>query len=201
MKTRSKVEPKKPNSSLASRISAFHTKMFALWLFISLVTIFALVICFSIFSMFYDIKPTIERLEEQDSVDGIIESVNFIDNNLFALLNEGGEIIALSGKYTSENLEVYNIDIVGFQARDSRIFISFARKILIDDQDLKLIISFDISVLLVGIIIIGAAAILLYLISVLTIYVRGNYLTRKTFRLLDEFIEKANNISSQNLNL
>ena len=54
---------------------------------------------------------------------------------------------------------------------------------------------------MIEIIVIGAVAILLFLISVLTIYVRGNYLTRKTFRLLDEFIEKANNISSQNLNL
>ncbi|MGI6124277.1 MAG: sensor histidine kinase, partial [Acetivibrionales bacterium] len=109
--------------------------------------------------------------------------------------------IASSQQLISKGIGVYNIDIVGIQFKDYRIHISYARELFIEEQNLKLISYFDITIFLIEIIVIGAVAILLFLISVLTIYVRGNYLTRKTFRLLDEFIEKANNISSQNLNL
>lgn len=201
MKTKSKFEPKKSNSSLASSISAFYTKMFAQWLSVFLLTIFILIIGFSVFSKYYESKPLIDIIEEQISVNDLVETINTIDNSAFALLNDNGEIIASSQQLISKGIGVYNIDIVGIQFKDYRIHISYARELFIEEQNLKLISYFDITIFLIEIIVIGAVAILLFLISVLTIYVRGNYLTRKTFRLLDEFIEKANNISSQNLNL
>ncbi|NLL68398.1 MAG: HAMP domain-containing protein [Clostridiaceae bacterium] len=201
MKTKSKFEPKKSNSSLASSISAFYTKMFAQWLSVFLLTIFILIIGFSVFSKYYESKPLIDIIEEQTSVNDLVETINNIDNSAFALLNDNGEIIASSQQLISKGIGVYNIDIVGIQFKDYRIHISYARELFIEEQNLKLISYFDITIFLIEIIVIGAVAILLFLISVLTIYVRGNYLTRKTFRLLDEFIEKANNISSQNLNL
>jgi two-component system sensor histidine kinase ArlS len=201
LKTKSKFEPKKSNSSLASSISAFYTKMFAQWLSVFLLTIFILIIGFSVFSKYYESKPLIDIIEEQTSVNDLVETINNIDNSAFALLNDNGEIIASSQQLISKGIGVYNIDIVGIQFKDYRIHISYARELFIEEQNLKLISYFDITIFLIEIIVIGAVAILLFLISVLTIYVRGNYLTRKTFRLLDEFIEKANNISSQNLNL
>ncbi len=201
MKTKSKAESKKPNSSLASSISAFYTKMFAQWLSIILVIIVILVIGFSIFSKYYEIEPSIDIIEEQISVAGLVEAIQSNNDSLFSLINADGQIIAWSNELISENLDVYNIDYVGAQINDNRVYVSFVKNYFIEDQNLKLIIYFDITIILIEIAIIGALAILLFLISVLTIYVQGNYLTRKTFRLLDEFIEKANNISSQNLNL
>ncbi len=201
MKTKSKFESKKPNSSLASSISAFYTKLFAQWLSIILVTIFILVIGFSVFSKYYETKPSIDIIQKQISVNGLVETINSNNDSFFSLIDEGGKIIASSNKLITENLVVYNIDFVGAQINENRVYVSFVKDYLIENQNLKLIIYFDITIILIEIAIIGAVAILLFLISVLTIYIQGNYLTRKTFRLLDEFIEKANNISSQNLNL
>ncbi|HHU89952.1 MAG TPA: HAMP domain-containing protein [Clostridiaceae bacterium] len=201
MKTRSKSVPKRPNSSLASRISAFYTKLFAQWLTVILVIIFILVIGFSVFSQYYGIKPSIDIIEAQTGVAGVVKAIQSNNNSLFSLLNADGEIIALSDRLISENLVVYNIEFVGAQIHDKRVYVSYAKNYFLENQNLKLMIYFDITLILIEMAIIGALAILLFLISVLTIYIQGNYLTKKTFRLLDEFIEKANNISSQNLNL
>ncbi|NLE24175.1 MAG: HAMP domain-containing protein, partial [Clostridiaceae bacterium] len=201
MKTKSKAESKKPNSSLVKRISAFYTKMFAQWLSIILVTILILVIGFSIFSKYYETEPSIDIIEQQISVAGLVEVIRSDNDSLFSLINKDGQVIASSNKLISENLDVYNIDYVGAQINNNKVYVSFVKHYFIEDQNLTLITYFDTTIILIEIAIIGALAVLLFLISVLTIYVQGNYLTRKTFRLLDEFIEKANNISSQNLNL
>ena len=205
MKTRRKTEQKKPigkpNSSLASRISAFYTKMFAQWLTIVLVSVIIVVIGFSAFSQYYAVKPSIDILEKQTSVAEIAEVIQSNKDNFFSLINSDGRIIASSERLISENLVVYNIDYVGAQIHNKRVYVSIAKNYFLENQNLKLIIHFNITMMLIEIAIIGALAVLLFFISVLTIYIQGNYLTRKTFRLLDEFIEKANNISSQNLNL
>ena len=201
MKTKSKSEPKKPNSSLASSISSFYTKMFAQWLSIFLVCIYILILGFSVLSKFCECKPSIDILDRQNSVTGLVEAINSDNDNMLALINNDDKIIASSHQLISENLDIYIIDYVGAQINDNKVYLSFVKKYLIEEQGLKLILYFDITILLMEIVFIGAVSILLFLISVLTIYVQGNYLTRKTFKMLDELIEKANNISSQNLNL
>lgn len=201
MKTRNKSESKKPNSSLASSISSFYTKMFAQWLSIILVTIFILVIGFSVFSMYYETLPSFNALEAQTSLAGLVDTIESNNDSLFSLINADGQIIAISNKLISENIDVYDIAYIGAQINNKRVYVSFVRNCFIENQSVKLITYFDITIILIEIAIIGALAILLFLISVLTIYVQGNYLTKKTFKLLDELVEKANNISSQNLNL
>ena len=201
MKTRRKTEQKKPNSSLASRISAFYTRMFAQWLAIVLVSIIIVVIGISAFSQYYEVKHSIDILEKQTNVAGITEAIRSNNDNLFSLINSNGLIIASSEKLISENIVVYNIDYVGAQIHNKRVFVYVAKNFFLENQNLKLIIYFDITLILIEIAIIGVISFLLFIISVLTIYIQGNYLTKKTFRLLDEFIEKANSISSQNLNL
>jgi len=175
--------------------------MFAQWLTIVLVSIIIVVIGFSAFSQYYAVKPSIDILEEQTGVAEIVEAIQSNKDTLFSLINSDGQIIASSERLISENLIVYNIDYVGTQIHNKRVYVSIAKYYFLENQNLKLIIHFNITLMLIEIAIIGALAVLLFFISVLTIYIQGNYLTRKTFRLLDELIEKANNISSQNLNL
>jgi len=175
--------------------------MFAQWLTIVLVSIIIVIIGFSAFFQYYAVKPSLDTLEKQTNVAEIVETIQSNKDCLFSLINADGLIIASSEKLISENLVVYNVDFMGAKIQNKRVYVSFAKDYFLENQNLKLIIYFDITLILVEIAIIGALAVLLFLISVLTIYIQGNYLTRKTFRLLDEFIEKANNISSQNLNL
>jgi len=175
--------------------------MFAQWLAIVLVSIIIVVIGISAFSQYYEVKHSIDILEKQTNVAGITEAIRSNNDNLFSLINSNGLIIASSEKLISENIVVYNIDYVGAQIHNKRVFVYVAKNFFLENQNLKLIIYFDITLILIEIAIIGVISFLLFIISVLTIYIQGNYLTKKTFRLLDEFIEKANSISSQNLNL
>lgn len=200
MKAKNKDTTKKLNTSLASRISSIYTNMFATWLTISLVVVFVFVLGSTVFSIIYETKPILEDIERQTTISGIIDKIK-VNEGKFTLINSQGEILASSFKENTEKPEIIDIDYIGIQVRNRRVYFLYEKEYLIENQNLILIIYNDISILLLEIIIIGAAAILLFAVSVLTIYVRGNYLTRKAFGVLDELIEKANNISSQNLNL
>ena len=55
--------------------------MFAQWLSVFLLTIFILIIGFSVFSKYYESKPLIDIIEEQISVNDLVETINTIDNS------------------------------------------------------------------------------------------------------------------------
>ncbi len=200
MKTKTNDTTKKLNTSLASRISSIYTRMFATWLTISLVVVFVVVLGSTVFSIVYETKPALEDIERQTTISEIIDKINVTEGK-FTLINSSGEILASSFKGSIEEREVINIDYIGIQVKNRRVYFLYEKEYLIENQNLALIIYIDISILLTEMATIGAAAILVFAISVLTIYLRGNYLTKKAFGVLDELIEKANNISSQNLNL
>lgn len=199
MKARNKGTTKKINTSLASRISSIYTKMFATWLAISLVAIFVFALGIAVFSMYCDIYPSLEAIESQTTLEALTDKINKTNEGRFALVNGRGEILAST--FRQDPNEIIVIDYIDFQVIDNRVFFLYEKKLTVEGQPLWLIVYNDITILLLEAIIIGAAAIFLFAVSTLTIYLRGNYLTRKAFRVLDELIEKANNISSQNLNL
>lgn len=199
MKARSKGTSKKINTSLASRISSVYTKMFATWLAISLVAIFVFALGITVFSIYNDLYPSLEAIESQTTVEELTDKINTTNDGRFALVNGQGEILASSFGQVPNEMIV--IDYIDFQAIDDRVYFLYEKKLTVEDQPLWLIVYIDITILLLEAMMIGAAAIFLFAVSTLTIYLRGNYLTRKAFRVLDELIEKANNISSQNLNL
>jgi signal transduction histidine kinase len=102
----------------------------------------------------------------------------------------------------SEASHITDAGLPGFHQYNNRIYFNYIRNFqLTDGQEFLLAIYYDITMLLFEMTVLGAAAILLFLISMLIIYIRGNYLTRKAFGVVDEMIVKAGNISSQNLNL
>lgn len=201
MKAKSKETTKKLNSSLASRISSMYTNMFATWLVISLVAIFVFVLGFTIFSISFENKPSLEQIEQQSTIDALVDSINHIDEGKFILKNDQGDILAASFTENADATIIFDIENIGVKVNKNRVYFLYDKAYRVEDQNLKLVIYNDITILIFEIITIGAAAILLFIISSLTIYVRGNYLTKKAFGVLDELIEKANNISSQNLNL
>lgn len=151
--------------------------------------------------MIYEIQPSLEQVERQNNIQDLVEQVNSINCGRYAIIDEKGETIASSVQHSFENLYVPGKSFVGVQYKDRRVYVSYEKVLSLEGRNLILIVYNDITIILLEMLIIGAAAILLFLISVATIYIRGNYLTRKAFGVLDELIEKANNISSQNLNL
>lgn len=201
MKAKSKKKQRKLHSSLALRISSFYNSMFATWLSISLVVIFVLVISFSIIPIIYEIKPNINQIEQQNSISELVGQVNSIDSGRFIIADQNREPLAQSIPYLAEGLNIPDTSHIGIQQKGHRVYISFEKSLWVEGQSLALIIFSDITIILLEMLIIGTAAILMFLISSGIIYIRGNYLTRKTLGVLDELVIKANNISSQNLNL
>lgn len=198
-----KAVPEKKNQvpqhfSLVSRISSFYTKMFANWLSLSLTVILVLVVAFNILVMVSELKPALESIGQPASTQEFIDKVNSLQGARMVLVNGEGEVVASSFK---EAAITPSTAYAGFAILNKRIFLSHGRPYTVGTDALTLVIYNDLTFTLLEILVIGAAAILLLLISLLTIYVRGNYLTRKAFGVMDEFITKANNISSQNLNL
>lgn len=201
MKAKTKKRQKKLHSSLALRISSFYNSMFATWLSISLVVIFVLIMIFTVLSMLYKIQPSINQIKENNSISELIKQVNSIQEGRFAIIDEDRELLASSSQYSEENLDIPNRPYIGMQRKHERFYISFEKSLWIEGQDLVLIIYSDISVFLFEVVVIGAAAIAMFLIATGVVYLRGNYMTRKALGVLEELVVKANNVSSQNLNL
>ncbi|HHY64026.1 MAG TPA: hypothetical protein GX501_03175, partial [Clostridiaceae bacterium] len=87
MKARNnKEKEKKLNSSLTSRISAIYTKMFATWLAISLVAIFAFIIGTAVFCNYHDLKQSLDEIYSQTTVESLTEKINSMSEGRFALV-------------------------------------------------------------------------------------------------------------------
>jgi two-component system sensor histidine kinase ArlS len=199
LKARNKETTKKLNSSLASRISSLYTKMFVTWIAISLVAIFVFVLGATVFSIYYGSKPSLDAIAMQSTVEELIEKVNSTDEIGVVLISSQGETLASSFIYDA--IEPLFFDFFNIRTFNNRMYFLYKRNITAESQDLGLIVYNDITVIVFEAIVIGALVVLLFCISTLTIHLRGSYLTRKAFGVLDELTEKANNISSQNLNL
>lgn len=197
--TENKNNRPKRHTSLVFHISAFYTKMAATSLFVSLVIILLLVILFNIFFMYYETKPIIDQIGNPVDKNVLIENVNAAAGANFILTDDMDNTVASS---FGEALNIVNPGVIGFYMHDDKIYFNITKMyIMSDGQEFYLAVYFDIKMLIAEIVILGAAGILLFLVSMLIIYIRGSYLTRKAFRVIDEMIVKAGNISSQNLNL
>ena len=187
------------HTSLVSHITAFNTRMYAASLSVSMLVILLLVTLFNIFSVAYEIKPALDRIENSFGTDSLIENVNTAAHPIFVLLNEEGEIAASS---FSEAYGIANLSAWGFHRHQGKIYFNYPQSYsTASGESFKLLIYYDITLFLIGAAAIGAVSILILLVSVIAVYIRGSYLTRKAFGVVDELIVKAGNISSQNLNL
>lgn len=178
--------------------------MFTVWFSVSLLVVFLLVIGFNAFFIFNDIKPLIDNVEKAADVNDLIRRVSGTDGANFVLLDEQNRTIASSFR---ENADITSYDEIRASTLNIRIihkkvYLTHAENYYaVYGRDLSLVTFYDISIFLLELVVILAAAALLFLISAVSIYARGSYLTRKAFTVVNELIEKAGNISSQNLNL
>lgn len=187
------------HSSLVARITSFYTNMFAIWMAVTLVVLILLVLSFQVYYIASDTNKFLNKIEHSTDIENFKEKVKTVKSNDFVLLNDEAQVIAST---FSPDIGLPDTSIVSFDIINKRVYITHARDFsFTNGQNCKLVIYNDITMVLFQTAAIGAMAILLFLISILSIYVRGHYLTRKAFGVLDELILKANNISSQNLNL
>lgn len=153
----------------------------------------------TVYSIYKESKPSLDAIDRQTTAEGLIDKVNSINEARVTLINSQGEILASS--FRPDAIEPKIIEYVDVQVINNRVYFLYKKGLFVENLSLGLIVYNDITILLIEITVIGTLAILLFAVSTLTIYLRGSYLTRKAFGVLDELTEKANNISSQNLNL
>lgn len=151
--------------------------------------------------MIYEISPTIDQIEDGNNISELIEQVDSIPAGKFAIIDENRLTLASSLQYSEANLYIPDKPYIGIQRHNEKVYISYEKNLWIEGRDLGLIIYNDISIFILEIIVIGVAALAMFLITTAIVYIRGNYMTRKALGVLDELVVKANNISSQNLNL
>ncbi len=189
---------RKRHSSIASRISSFYTNMFATWMSLSLVVIYVLVIGFNVIYTVFDTKPYVEELRSYKTTAELADRINSTESFNAVLMDENGNIVtsSFSGLGTITNYKFFGVDF-----GEKKVYLIYSESLYANGENTYLQLYYDITLLVLELLIIGASAVLLFLISILTIYVRGHYLTKKAFSVMDELILKANSISSQNLNL
>lgn len=189
---------RKKHSSLAMRITSFYTGMLARWMSLSLVVIYLLVIGFNLYFAYLDTTPYINELAGYETLEELADSIGSTENIYAVLKDEGGNLIAssLPEQSTLTEYRFFTIDFTFY-----KVYFIYSLPLYTNGQNLYLHIYYDFTLLALELLVIGAAAVLLFIIAVISVYVRGHYLTRKAFSVLDELILKANSISSQNLNL
>ncbi len=188
----------KRHSSLVSRISASYTNMFASWLSLSLTLMFFMTIAGKAFFIYWNDKSFIDEILIKESREEWVQTVNSSVEMDAMLLDQNSIILADSFNQLSEVGEIWPFD---YYTIDRSVYLTYSDTYFLQDGPLRLVLFTDITQMIIEIMAAGAVGIVLFIVSMLVIYVRGNYLTRKAFRVFDELLVKANNISSQNLNL
>lgn len=194
----SKKREQPRSSSLVARITSYYTGMLATWLSFLVTVIIVLVVAFNIFFAYQEVKPYIDEFDQYQDKESLINAINSIREENFVLLDVNNYVVASS---FDEVFQVEHYGYLGVDTSEKRIYLITSKYYLFGSEQFSLNIYYNITLLTAEVLVLGAAAILIYFISLAVIYIRGNYLTRKAFAVLDELIVKAENISSSNLNL
>jgi len=194
----SKKREQPRSSSLVARITSYYTGMLATWLSFLVTVIIVLVVAFNIFFAYQEVKPYIDEFDQYQDKESLIKAINSIREENFVLLDVNNYVVASS---FDEVFQVEHYGYLGVDTSEKRIYLITSKYYLFGSEQFSLNIYYNITLLTAEVLVLGAAAILIYFISLAVIYIRGNYLTRKAFAVLDELIVKAENISSSNLNL
>lgn len=194
----SKKREQPRSSSLVARITSYYTGMLATWLSFLVTVIIVLVVAFNIFFAYQEVKPYIDEFDQYQDKETLINAINSIREENFVLLDVNNYVVASS---FDEVFQVEHYGYLGVNTAEKRIYLISSKYYLFGSEQFSLNIYYNITLLTAEVLVLGAAAILIYFISLAVIYIRGNYLTRKAFAVLDELIVKAENISSSNLNL
>jgi two-component system sensor histidine kinase ArlS len=188
------------STSLVSRISSFYTGLFAKSFSIALAVILLLIFVFNAYFVYSNLLPYIEKIDESIHADDLIRNVNEINGMDYALFSPDNKTI--SATVIPEEFEnVFKINSWGVETKARHVFLSYSKKYYFNQTGYNLLLYYDITLFLIEIAVAACVCVLLFIISAIIIHLRGNYLTRKEFGVLDELIVKADNISSQNLNL
>src|SRR5690554_1632239 len=102
-----------------------YTKMFVTWLAISLMAIFMFVIGVTVFSIYYESKPSLDDIERQTTVEGLIDKINSINEARIALMNDQGEI--LSSSFMQDNTEPINIEYFDVRTINGRVYFLYKK--------------------------------------------------------------------------
>ena len=184
--------------SLASKISSSYNRMFIIWFSAAVLILIIVIVLFDLVYLIKEEKPYLDNIKSENRLDVMISSVNQISDGSFALFDDEYRILASSFPKTF----IKSSFPFAFRSIEGRVYISLLNKVdLPDGKRVYLIYYHDATFYLAELAVLGVVGVLILIVSITFVLIRGNEITRKTFGVVDELINKANSISSQNLNL
>lgn len=187
----------KPRFSLASKISSAYYRMFIMWLAIILIFIVLLVGSLRVIFIVSTMRPLVNDITSDKQLYSMTAAVKEHTEKL-VLVNEDLEVLAAAFPKNS----VKNRALFHFETIDKHVYLALANNIdATGGQRVTLLYYHDISNSLFELIVLGASGLILFVIAISFVLIKGNLVTKRAFGVIDELIGKANNISSQNLNL
>ena len=129
-----------------------------------------------------------ELTADKYNIQELNDYINQLEAIKVTLQDENGTIIASS---VPEFSDLNHYSFFSVDTANRKVYFTFTVQIFKDDGVYLLNIFYNITLLIIEILFLGAALVFLFLVSILTIYIRGKYLTRKAFAVVDELIVKA----------
>lgn len=189
----------KPRLSLATKLTSSYNRLFITWMSIALVVVVFSMILFNAVIMINDARPSVDRIKGLSDKAAIVAEVLNSPGVPLALVDEAHTLLAVSDDRTAVKAGKFPI---GFEKDGRKVLLSIITKINLPDGQRLILLSYhDITLFLTELIIVGLSGVLVFVVAMAFLFFRGNTITRKTFGVIDEMVVKANNISSQNLNL
>lgn len=184
--------------SLASKISSSYNRMFIVWISAAVLILVLVVALFDLISVLRNEKPYLDRIKGISDPAAMVNEVKNITDARFVLLDPELRIQASS----FENASIGSVFPVSFSTVDGIVNLVLVNRFdLPTGQTYYLLYYHDVTYYLTELAVLGASGVLILVVTFTVVILRGNGVTRKTFGVVDELISKANNISSQNLNL
>ncbi len=192
------VIAEKPRVSLASKISSSYGRMFITWMSIFYVVVLFTMVLFNAITIANDARPHTERVTALSTQEEMVSDVMSADTRL-VLVDEEYHVLASSfGKETVKARKFF----VGFETIGKSIFTTLSTKINFPDgRRLILLYYHDITLELTQLVLVAVIGLVVFVVAMAFLFFRGHMITRKAFAIVDEMVIKADNISSQNLNL
>lgn len=193
------VIAEKPRVSLVSKISSSYSRMFITWMSIFYVLVLFTMVLFNAITIANKVKPYTERVTALSTQEEMISEVVSARDAQLVLVDEEYHILATS--FAKDSVKARKF-FVGFETIGKSVYASLSTKINFPDGKRLILLSYhDITSQLTQLVLVASIGLVVFIVAMAYLFFRGHMITRKTFAIVDEMVIKANNISSQNLNL
>lgn len=190
---------KKVGFSMGLRILVSYIRMTADLFLTGLILIMAVYVVFNSFIIVYDVNNITSELSVSDSLNDSIYNI-ILQRDTEIALNDitGRSILNTFGDFElppHEKLPAW------FYKKDRAIYVMIKTYVYRQDEIFKIFVFRDVTIKLIEMGVLTGFAIIMGILSLLTIFFKGHYTTKNVLKPLAEMTKMTSEIRAQNLNL